>query len=130
MSDVAAWMTVLLIACAAIAGFILRRFVRGPFVRRLRPHFMLGYAALIFGLIHVTLSMNDTRGTNGLGILFAGIATAGLTLQTLVGSNLQSPGAYRLTLRRWHLALLFAVIAFVVGHILFNAPFVPMPTID
>jgi len=118
---------VALVLCAAIVGWMLRRWGSGAFVKRLRPHFILGYAALIFALVHVMLSMGDTDGANGTGIWFAGLATAGLTLQALVGSNLQSPGIYRLPLRRWHIVLFVMIAALVLGHIVLNAPYIPMP---
>ncbi len=126
LSDIAAWIAVALVPCTAIVGWALRRWGRGTFVKRLRPHFILGYAALFFAVMHVGMSMGNTDGVNGMGIWFAGFATAGLALQAIVGSNLQSPGIYRWPLRRWHIALFIAIVAFGFGHIALNAPFLPI----
>jgi len=124
-SAVTAWCAVALFGATATIGWVLRRFGKGALTKRLRPHFLLGYGALLCAIAHVSLSMGDVDGANGSGIWFAGLATAGLTLQTLVGTNLQSPGIYRLVLRRWHIALLLIIAVLAIGHIVLNAPFSP-----
>ena len=66
------------------------------------------------------LAMPATSGANGNGIWSAIFATIGLGLQTFVGTNLQSPGLYRVILRRYHAGLFWAIVFFSVVHVALN----------
>jgi hypothetical protein len=123
VSDLVAWGAVLSLPAAALLGWFLRGRSSGAFRVRMRPHFILGYAALALACVHLTLSMGDTGAANINGIWFAGFALAGLGVQTFVGASLQSPGSYRAPLRRWHRMLFWSVAALVLGHVFLNAPF-------
>lgn len=120
-SDIAAWLATALVPATAAAGWLLRRLGAGAFVLRMRPHFALGYAALLFASIHLALSMGNAGSASRAGLWCAALALAGIGLQTFSGTNLQSPGAYRVVLRRWHTVLFWIVAALVVGHVLLNA---------
>lgn len=117
----AGWIALALVPAAAAAGWALRRFAQGAFVRRMRPHFVFGYAALALALFHVGLSMGAMRGADSTGIWLATIALLALILQTLIGTNLQSPGGYRRPLRAWHLLLFAAIGALGIGHVALNS---------
>ena len=116
------WIALLLVPLTGIVAWVLHRFVRGGFVRRMRPHFVLGYAALAVAFVHMWTSMGGMQGANTTGIWLGTLALLALGLQALIGANLQSPGAYRLPLRRWHLLTFAAVAAFALGHVAFNSP--------
>jgi len=116
------WIALALVPLAGIAAWMLRRFARGAFVRRMRPHFVLGYAALAFALFHGWSSMGGMRGANATGIWLATVALLALGFQALIGANLQSPGAYRIPLRGWHLLMFATVAALVLGHVVLNSP--------
>jgi thiosulfate reductase cytochrome b subunit len=114
------WIAFALIPIGACAGWLIRRFVKGPFRRRMRPHYALGYGALVVALLHVALETRSSAGADVVGLRLATLALIGLALQALVGSNLQSPGDYRKVLRRWHLVTFAAIALFVTGHVLLN----------
>jgi hypothetical protein len=121
LSDVAAWLATALTPATAGAGWLLRRWGSGSFVLRMRPHFVLGYGVFGLALIHVGLSIGNAGSASAAGIWCASLAFVGLGLQTFSGTNLQSPGAYRLVLRRWHMALFWSVAVLVLIHVLLNA---------
>ena len=120
LSDAAALLATALTPVTAGAGWILRRWGDGAFALRMRPHLVLGYAVLGLALLHVILSASNAGSANGIGIACASLALAGLGLQTFSGTNLQSPGGYRLVLRRWHTALFWSIAALLAAHILLN----------
>ncbi|MGC1380372.1 MAG: hypothetical protein WA814_05040 [Candidatus Baltobacteraceae bacterium] len=120
LGPVAGWIALALIPLAAAGGWITRRFVKGAFRSRMRPHYFLGYAALVLTLVHLATSMGSMGGANSTGIWLATFALLGLGWQALIGTNLQSPGGYRIVLRRWHLVTFVAVAIFAVGHVALN----------
>lgn len=117
-SDIGAWLAVLLFPMTGVAGWILRRFVKGAFVERLRPHFVLGYAVLGLAGIHTVLSLENAARIGSSDLWFAAWALVGLGVQTFIGLSLQAPGAFRRPLRRWHVIATFAVALLIVGHVL------------
>lgn len=119
-----------LVPLAALTGWFLRRFAKGAFIHRMRPHVILGYAALAFSLVHLTMTLDGVAGANATGIWLASLAIFGLALQAFSGSNLESPGAYRLVLRRWHVVLFCLTLALIFGHVLLNAAFIPQSALQ
>ncbi|HYL27561.1 MAG TPA: hypothetical protein VEW74_06970 [Candidatus Nitrosotalea sp.] len=115
--DLAAWAAAILFPLTGVAGWLLRRYLRGAIVTRMRPHFVLGYSALTIGAIHGMLAMGGMRAMSRLDVWLAVLALLGLGLQVLVGLSLQEPGAYRSTLRRWHVVATWTVGVLIVGHI-------------
>lgn len=114
------WLALAAIPLAALAGWILRRFARGRFGLRMRPHYVVGYAALGLAVLHLSFSMGSMAGADSTGIWLGTVALVGLGWQALVGSNLQSPGGYRVALRRWHLGTFAAVFLLAIGHAMLN----------
>ena len=105
---------------------MLRRFARGRFVVRMRPHYVLGYGALALAIVHLSSSMGGMGGANATGIWLATLAIFALGIQAFIGTNLQSPGLYRLPLRRWHLVVFTCAAIFAVAHVAYNAPWSPI----
>lgn len=116
-SVLVAWTAVFAVPLNAAAGWLLRRWRGGRFVIRMRPHYALGYAALAIAAIHVALVAGRMGAANPAGIWLATFAFAGLGLQTFVGTSLQSPGAYRAPLRRWHIVLFLTILLLIAGHV-------------
>lgn len=116
--DAAAWAAVALFPVTFAAGWILRRYVSGTFARRLRPHYVLGYAVLVLGSIHGALAMGGVRTIGTTDVWVATLAFAGLSLQAFLGASLQAPGVYRSILRRWHFLTAGAVAILIAGHVL------------
>lgn len=114
-----------LVPFAALSGWLLRRFAKGAFIHRMRPHVILGYGALAFSLLHLSMTLDGVAGANTTGIWLASLAIFGLVLQAVSGSNLESPGAYRLVLRRWHVTLFCVTLVLIFGHVLLNAALIP-----
>ncbi len=120
-SAVAGWASTLLVVAAALCGVALRRiWKRSPLIRRMRPHYVVGYAALALALVHVFYAMGAMRGVNATSIRFAVAALAVLGLQTFVGASLQDPGAYRGVLRTWHMTAFAASVLLVAVHVIAN----------
>lgn len=121
LSALSGWIALGLIPVTAGTAWFLRRFARGTFVVRMRPHFFLGYASLAFAVAHLFTSMGDVGSSgNGFGLWLAALAFAGLAIQSFVGTNLQSPGIFRKPLRRWHTAVFAVVLLLAGGHVLLS----------
>lgn len=123
-SAMSGWASIASIVAALAAGVTLRRLKRTPpLVRRMRPHYVLGYAALAFACVHVAFAMGLMREAPGAGLRFATVALIALGAQTFVGASLQDPGGYRRPLRVWHLSMI-AVLAFtLIVHVMVNGAF-------
>ncbi len=115
--DGAAWLAVVLFGSTALVGLCLRRFASGAFVKRMRPHFVLGYAVLAAGAIHGMFAMSAMGALGSTNLWIATLAFGGLCLQVFVGLNLQAPGAYRSLLRRWHIAITCIVGTLIGLHV-------------
>jgi hypothetical protein len=122
------WFALVLIPLTAIAGWVLRRYAKGRFAWRMRPHAIAGYAVLAFTIVHLSMSMGGMAGADSTGIWLATFALFVLVAQALVGANLQSPGGYRIELHRWHMAGFAAVLLLASGHVLYNRPEASMLT--
>lgn len=119
-SDLVAWGAVAAVPLNAVAGLFLRRWGRGRFIIRMRPHFVLGYATLAIAATHIVLVMGHMASANPTGIWFATLAFGVLGVQAFLGTNLQSPGAYRVPLRRWHVILFWTITLLIAGHLLLD----------
>jgi hypothetical protein len=116
------WIALLLLPAVALMGWLLRRRRAGTRKLRMRPHLMIGYAVLLLAGVHMWLSVGGMGSANGTGIWLATFAILALCVQAFIGTNLQSPGAYRPTLRRWHVIIFIAALGLAVGHVALNAP--------
>jgi hypothetical protein len=128
LGPAAGWIALVLIPLTAVAGWMLRRFVKGRFALRMRPHAIAGYAILAFAIVHLAMSMGGMGGANSNGIWLATLALFALVAQALIGANLQSPGGYRIELHRWHLIAFVAVLLLAAGHVVYNGPAASMLT--
>lgn len=118
---VSGWIALACVPVTALTAWLLRRFLRGAILRRMRLHFVFGYAALVFALVHLSLSMGSMRGADSTGLWLATLAMLALGLQVLLGTNLQSAGAGRAPLRRLHLLLFVTIVALAIGHVALNS---------
>ena len=115
------WSSLAAFTAAIFAAIALRRFKRTPpLVRRMRPHYVLGYSALAFAVAHAGLSMGAMSQTTSMSLWLATVALFILGIQTFVGASLQDPGGYRRLLRGWHIALLVAIAGTAAAHIMAN----------
>ncbi len=121
-SALSGWIACALIPLAALAGWILRRFVRGRYALRMRPHYLLGYGAAALAGAHACTSAGGTTGADALGIWLAAFGFGAMLVQAFLGLSLQAPGAYRIGLRRWHVLTFAAAGALVVAHVVLNGP--------
>jgi hypothetical protein len=128
LGPAAGWIALLLIPLTAAAGWALRRFVKGRFALRMRPHAIAGYVVLAFTIVHLSMSMGGMGGASATGIWLATFALFVLVAQALIGANLQSPGGYRIELHRWHLIAFVTVLLLAVGHVVYNGPAASMFT--
>ena len=120
------WLATLMVMLAAIAGAFTRRLLKAaPLVHRMRPHYVIGYAALAFATLHGFFAMGSMRGADSGGLRAAAVAILALGIQTFVGASLQDPGSYRRVLRRWHIAFFVALVLLVGYHVMVNAAFAP-----
>lgn len=116
--DAAAWIATALFPSTGAAGFVLRRFGTGAFARRLRAHFVLGYAVFGLALAHTALASAGMHTLSVTDLWLASLALAGLALQVFLGASLQAPGTYRVILRRCHLATTWGVALLIAGHVM------------
>ncbi len=124
VSAISGWASIAAIVAALGAGVGLRRVKRAPsLVRRMRPHYVLGYAAVVFASIHTILATSLVRETPSTGIRFATVAFIALGAQTFVGASLQEPGAYRRVLRAWHLSTIAVLALTLAVHVMVNGAF-------
>jgi hypothetical protein len=118
------WASIAAIVLALAIGIALRRFKHAPpVIRRMRPHYAIGYAALAFASAHVFFAMGLMRETPGSGIRFATVALVALGAQTFVGASLQDPGGYRRPLRAWHLSMIAVLALTLAVHVMVNGGF-------
>ena len=121
-SALSGWIACALVPLAALSGWILRRFARGRYALRMRPHYLLGYGAAALAGAHAWTSAGGMAGADALGIWLATFGLGAMLLQAFLGLSLQSPGAYRIGLRRWHVLTFAAVAVLVIGHLALNGP--------
>ena len=120
------WLATIMVILAAIAGVFIRRLRKTPpLVLRMRPHYVIGYAALALASLHGFFAMGAIHGADGAGLRAATVAIFALGIQTFVGASLQDPGSYRRVLRGWHIGV-FAALIFSIGyHVMANAAIAP-----
>ena len=120
-SAAAGWVSTFIVVCAAFSGVALRRWwTFAPTIRRMRPHYVVGYAAFAVALIHVFYAMGLMRSADSAGLRYATAGLAVLALQTFVGASLQDAGSYRRLLRAWHLTAFAALVVLVAIHVIAN----------
>ena len=120
-SALSGWFALACIPLAALVGWFLRRKHGGArMVVRLRPHYVVGYGALVAGLVHASFAMGSLSGATAVGIRFAVLALIAIAVQTFVGASLQDPGLYRRPLKAIHIAMLAAALVLSLAHAVLN----------
>jgi hypothetical protein len=136
VASASGWLLVALTATTVALPFVFRLGAIGralglaaaksvPFLRRMRPHYWLGYAIAGITLFHAVLSMGTaTSGhVNVLGLYLATLALGLVFVQIALGRALRQPAvAGRRALRRAHLWSMLALIALGASHVALNSP--------
>ena len=130
------WLLVVMTAATLSVPFLLRRQFRGAqlrvklqkgrtFLKRMWPHYWLGYSIAAFTLIHAILALGSGAGAgvNILGLLLASAALFLVFFQVLLGLNLRNPRLpSRRALRRLHFILMVSIVVLGLSHILLDSP--------
>lgn len=119
------WLGVMLFGSGLIMPYLLRGVsgIKTPYLRRLWPHYWLGYLTLLVSSAHAWLAMRsgNMRGINPTGVWIATIALLIMIWQVAVGLILQDPTqSNRRKLRRIHFWTMTLVAGFIVVHIALN----------
>ncbi len=94
-----------------------------PYLRRMRPHYWLGYLITGITLAHAVAPMEAgfAGRVNALGLYLATSALFLLFGQVTLGLSLQRPDVSgRRELRRWHFWGMVGIVALAFGHIALN----------
>jgi len=95
-----------------------------PYLRRMRPHYWLGYAVAAVSMVHAWIPMQAgfARRTNATGLWLATVALLLLFFQAALGLLLQDPATKaRKTLRNVHYWTMATVICLLALHLWLNA---------
>ena len=135
ITSVTGWIAFVLIGLEVLFPYLLRRNrlslwlgtakigTGTPYLRRMWPHYWLGYVLLLLSLIHSVVPMQavDLRGMNMSGLWLATGGFLFLLLQSAIGLWLQDPAlSERVTMRSWHYWLMFGVVILVGVHVWLN----------
>jgi magnesium-transporting ATPase (P-type) len=135
IASASGWSLVVMTAITVAVPFLLHRQLRTAqlrlklqkgrvFLKRMRPHYWLGYAIAIVTLVHVVVSMGSglASGVDILGLLLASAAMFLVFAQILLGLNLRHPGVpARHNLRKLHFGMMIAIVALGICHILLDS---------
>jgi hypothetical protein len=119
------WSAVALFGSGLAMPYLLRR-TRGaktPYLRRMWPHFWLGYMAFLVSFVHAwfTMRSGNMRGINAAGVWIATGALLIMLSQIAVGLMLRNPTqSNRRALRRTHFWTMTLVAGLIVVHIALN----------
>lgn len=92
-----------------------------PYLRRLWPHFWVGYLIAGLTVLHVGLAMGLMRRAEATGIWGATAALFMLIFEIVLGLSLKDPGlSRRRVLRRIHFWVMVSFIAALGIHLVFN----------
>lgn len=121
------WGAVMLFGSTLAIPFLLRRQAgtKKPFLRRIWPHYWLGYATFLFSSVHAWLAMRtgNMAGADVPGIWIATVALLVILWQLGVGLMLRDPGQLRRrALKRTHFWTMTLAAALIVAHIVRNMP--------
>lgn len=120
------WAGVLMFASTFCLPFFMRRMrSKKPYLKRLWPHYWLGYALLAAALTHAWMSMRrgDMRGLSMAGLWLATGALFLIMWQVSVGLLLRVPEqGGRRALRRTHFWSMLLIGALLAAHIVLNRP--------
>ncbi|HLH08938.1 MAG TPA: hypothetical protein VKW78_16985 [Terriglobales bacterium] len=93
-----------------------------PYIRRMWPHYWIGYLVLALGTIHGWIAMKPGHiaATSLAGLWLATAAWFLMLAQVVLGLYLQAPGSKRASLRAWHYWVMVTLIVCVGLHIWLN----------
>jgi len=121
------WSGVALFGSGLAMPYLLRR-TRGAktlYLRRMWPHFWLGYLAFLVSFVHAwfTMRSGNMRGINAAGVWIATIALLIMLWQIAVGLMLRNPTqSNRRALRRTHFWTMTLVAGLIAVHVALNRP--------
>ena len=129
------WSLVVLTGISISLAFLFRRQLQDPkfrlrwekgrdFLKRMRPHYWLGYAIAGITLVHAALAISSgwAKGVNILGLMLASLGMFLVFAQVLLGRTLRRPHTpSRRQLRRLHLVLMFIIVTLGAFHIVLNS---------
>jgi hypothetical protein len=121
------WGAVTLFGSGLAMPYLLRstRGTKIPYLRRMWPHFWLGYMAFLVSFVHAWLTMRsgNMRGINAAGVWIATGALLIMLWQIAVGLMLRNPTqSNRCALRRTHFWTMTLVAGLIAVHIALNRP--------
>lgn len=120
------WAAVLIFASGLAMPYLLRRMAgETPYLRRMWPHYWLGYLAFFVSFAHswFAMSSGNLRGMNMPGVWLATLALLVMLWQIAVGLLLRNPTqSNRRVLRRTHFWTMASVAGLIVAHIALNRP--------
>jgi hypothetical protein len=134
-TSISGWLILLLLVTTVFLPFLLRRkallvslgWVNAqvlPYLQRLRPHYLLGYAITGIVIIHAWVPMSAGFGGQGnaLGLYLGTGALFALIGQVFLGQTLRTPTTpHRRRLRRTHFWVMTGIMVLAVGHILLDS---------
>jgi hypothetical protein len=121
------WAGVLLFGSGLAMPYLLRRppGTKVPYLRRMWPHYWLGYLMLIASFEHAWFAMRNgnMRGMNLSGVWIATIALLVILWQIGIGLLLRDPAqSNRRALRRLHFWTMALVAGLIALHVALNRP--------
>ena len=121
------WASVMLFAAGVALPFLLRRTPRPtkPFLRRMSPHFWLGYLTLLVSFAHAWFSMSggNMHGIDIPGVWIATVALLVIMGQAGIGLMLTNPAQpQRRALRRTHFWTMMLLAGLIVVNVVRNRP--------
>lgn len=122
------WLMVVLLLAIILYPFLLRASFLGPiqpFLKRMRPHYWMGYTLSGVLLAHIWISMSGGLAAREINVLGLNLATVAMFLiigQIALGVQLRSPAlSWRRALRRSHFWLMVGLVICVLAHIALNS---------
>lgn len=134
-TSVLGWLASILLAAQIVLPYLLRpsRLSRwlgvarqrgSAYLRRLLPHYWIGYLLLVLTSAHAWIPMQTgyVVRANTSGLWFASLAFVLLVAQAMLGRKLQEqPLPSRSRIRGWHFWLMLALAFSVAAHVFLNA---------
>lgn len=119
------WAAAMIFASGLAMPYLMRRIAGGrtPFLRRMWPHYWLGYLAFVVSFIHswITMSSGNLKGMSMPGLWLATVALLVMLWQIAVGLLLRNPTqSNRRALRRTHFWTMASVTGLILAHIVLN----------
>ena len=121
------WTAFLLFAAGLALPYLFRRARAGgrPFLKRLWPHYWIGYALPVVAFAHAWLPMRtgNVRGMNMTGIWLATAALLLILWQITLGFLLRNPlQSSRRSLRTIHFWTMALLAGLILAHVALNRP--------